>query len=106
MLKDIIFNAIPRATPRFPLSPESFDLKIPLDEIRLISKVDKRINVRKVELNIRHKGKDYPCGRIELYHSGTIDNYELTLESAEALASEICLRFNNFVLSGQQEFQF
>ena len=106
MPKCILFNNIPRQMSHFPLCPESYDFCISLDELKLKAVAIKDLKVRRVELFIRHKNKDLPIGKIELYHSGALHNYEHTFESAKLLAEEIVMRFNGFEPSGQKQFQF
>jgi len=106
MSKCILFNRIPRQMAHFPLCPESYDFCIPLDKLRLKFVAINDLKVRRVELFLRHQDRDLPIGKIELYHSGTIHNYEHTFESAKLLAEEIVMRFNGFEPNGQQQFQF
>jgi len=106
MPKCILFNNIPHSTRPFPLCPESYDFCIPLEDLKLKFIAIEDLKVRRVELFIRHKNKDLPIAKIELYHSGTIHNYEHTFASAKLLAEEIVMRFNSFSPSGQQQLNF
>lgn len=103
-MSDIVFNKIPRKPSPFPLF--EFDKELFINDFNLSLFVHDDITFRSVVLEIEHEGIKYPCGEINLYHSGNVYNYERTFGSAKRLGEEIVSRFNAFREKGQLCLKF
>lgn len=100
----IVFNEFPKTRQPFPF--EKYDFKLDLSEIKLSSQAYKNGFSHVASLGIDLNGVHVPIAEIELYHSGSLHNFEETFESSQILLKEIVNRFNSFIPKGQQCLEF
>lgn len=95
----IVFNEFPKTRQPFPF--EKYDFELDLSELKLSSQVYKYGFSYVASLGIDINSVHVPIAQIELYHSGSLHNFEETFQSAEILLKEIVNRFNSFIPKGQ-----
>lgn len=100
----IVFNNFPKTRQPFPF--EKFDNEIELSELKLSSLIYHDNGSHFFSLGINLKGVHIPIAEINLFHSGTLLNFEDTFVSAEILVDEIVNRFYSFIPKGQQCLKF
>lgn len=100
----IVFNEFPKT--RKPFQFEKYDCEIDLSELKLSCEIYHDNSCRSANLGIDLNGVHVPIAQIELYHSGTLFNFEETFESSQILLKEIVNRFNSFIPKGQQCLEF
>lgn len=100
----IVFNNFPKKMQPFPF--KKFDNEIELSDLKLSFRIYHDDFSRSALLGIDNKGTHVTIGKIELFHSDGLVNFEDTFESAQILLHEIVKRFNSFAPKGQQCLKF